>query len=104
MADRPVQRVIATEAADLSEAVSFLPAEHPGPCAMSYRGRSGAAWAIFPTLREAETAAAFAVRFDIGGYSDVEVHPAEAAPSGTPTCYDARAWLGGDSAPKATSN
>lgn len=103
MAERPIRRVIATEAADQSEAICFLPGDHPGPCALSYRGRTGVDWAIFATLREGERAAAFAIRLDIGGFSDVEVHPKEAAPIGTPTYDDAWSWLDCDQSPNVTA-
>lgn len=96
MAERSARRVIATEAADQSEAISFLPEDHSGPCALSYCGRTGTDWAIFSTAREGERAAAFAIRLDIGGYSDVAVHPTEAAPPETPTYDDAWTWLDGE--------
>ena len=94
MAEGLAPRVVAMDYADESEAISFVPADHRGSCAMSCRGKLGQAWAIFPSLPEAERAATLAIRSDIGGYSEVEVHPATAAPPDAPAYADAWAWLG----------
>lgn len=94
MAEGRDSRVIAVQGADESEATSVLPADHRGSCAMSCRGQLGQVWAIFPSLLEAERAAAFALRSDIGGYWEVEVHPKDAAPPDAPTYDDAWTWLG----------
>lgn len=94
MAEVEAYRIIAAEHADGSEAVSFLPDDHPGPCVMSYRGRLGQVWAIFPSLLEAKRAATYAIRSDIGGYADIQVHPPEAAPPDAPAYADAWTWLG----------
>jgi hypothetical protein len=47
---------------------SHVPADHQGPCAIAYSGRTGKRWAIFPSRDEAITAASGACRYDVGGY------------------------------------
>lgn len=99
MTEVSARRVIATEVVDQSEAISFLPTDHTGHCVLSYRGRTGVEWVIFSTLHEGEKAAALAIRLDIGGYSDVELHPPASAPLKTPTYDDAWTWVDDDRSP-----
>jgi hypothetical protein len=79
-------------------AVCYLPVDHAGPAAVRVTGDGVKEWVIFPWLPVATNAAAGACRRDVGGYLEVEVHPAAMAPEGTRRFETAEEWLFGKDA------
>lgn len=58
-----------------NQALSFVSDNYEGPCVLSYESSAlGRSNAVFPKYSEARKAASWAVRVDLGGYSDVEVN------------------------------
>lgn len=79
-------------------ATSFLPENYSGCVAICYRSsRFGVddspRWAIFNNASEGHIAASMASRSDVGGYSNVEVHPGAKAPPGSISYGTAIDWL-----------
>lgn len=74
-------------------ALAFLPRGYEGPCALRFYDKSGGHWVKFTTRDAAESAASGACRYDVGGYSNVSVHPANAAPVDVPLYRSALSWL-----------
>ena len=78
---------------------TYVSPAHGGPCAMGYIGWRGRHWVVFPSYKEAETAAAGACRWDIGGYDNVSIHPLNAIALDTQRFESAIEWLFGDIQP-----
>jgi hypothetical protein len=76
---------------------SYVSADHQGPCAMSYFSRRPQQqhWAIFRSREEAMRAASGACAWDVGGYSNVTIHPVSAAVEGAEQFQAATEWLFG---------
>ena len=55
------------------EAYSYLPEGYTGPCKMNYQGNFKQYYAVFPSPDIAYAAAAFALRPDLGGYSNINI-------------------------------
>ncbi len=70
---------------------SDVPVNYAGPVAMRFcTGFGPSETVVFPNLREAEQAAGFAVRYDLGGYADVAL---TAAPNANPDFKKAESWM-----------
>ncbi|MGN8119189.1 restriction endonuclease [Labrys sp. 22185] len=72
---------------------SSVPPGHGGPCAVGYTDKSGQHWVVFPSYEQACTAAAGACRWDVGGYTAVNVQPLSAAPVEAPRFETVLHWL-----------
>jgi hypothetical protein len=84
--------------------VTYVPPAHGGPCALGYSSRHGRHWAVFPSYKDTENAAAGACRWDIGGYDNVSVHPLNAVALDTQRYETALEWLFGDIEPLDEEN
>ncbi|WP_141695998.1 hypothetical protein [Xanthomonas translucens] len=87
------KRVIAVEPEDGSTAYGVLPAGYVGPAAMQYEGSTAVYWAVFPSAKEAITAACIANRHDMGGYRNVKVHLPTEAPADAKHFATAEDWF-----------
>lgn len=74
-------------------ALSFLPPDYSGICALRAYNRNSGFWVKIASREAAETAASGACRWDVGGYSNVSLHVADEAPIDTPLYESVLDWL-----------